>query len=515
MARNRRNGNDDDLENRSSPFDDQDSNEEPESYGNEDSDEEYADEEDEAASGKKSPLGGNRLILLLVALAVILIVLLGILFFIRGNNKKKDEQKEATAPMVVELPSEQATSAPSSLIFGGGAPSSSSSMTLDDGQQSSGTEYTGDEVGQLPQEEEEELETEPLFVAQVPEATPVPTPEMVIQTARPTSTPAPSKPEVTESPLPVILTNTPTPSPSPTPTPTLEPTPTPTPSPVPKLGLGVVKKEGNLREKGNSGAKVIRVIKKGKELTILSAEKDKKGNLWFFVAVEGIEKHGFMRDYLISVNEEDEENVNEFIAGLDAQAGTSTDAKSSSSDVIGTGKLNKDANFRETMNGKLITQLRKGRRIEILSVRTDKKGETWYECRVVDGKKTGFIRTFLIDLDKGVDLDSGIQLAKETREVQVTPSPTPQTQVLDMEIIGMANIKKPANIREKPLSNAKVIRQLSKGISVKILAKVTSNGEIWYEVATDTGKTHGYVKEALLTITQLPMNLVPAEWSEK
>jgi uncharacterized protein YgiM (DUF1202 family) len=391
-------------------------------------------------------------------------------------------------------------------------------MTIGSVQQTSGTVYTGDEVGQLPQEEEEvaeEPENEPMFVAQVPEATPTPTPEMVIQTVRATNTPAPSKPPVTESPLPVILTNTPTPSPSPTPTPTLEPTSTPTPSPVPKLGLGVVKKDGNLREKGNSGAKVIKVIRKGKELTILSAEKDKKGNLWFFVAVEGVEKHGFMRDYLISVNQEDEENVNEYIAGLNGESETSTDAKSTPSDVIGAGKLNKDANFRETMNGKLITQLRKGRRIEILSVRTDKKGETWYECRVVDGKKIGFIRTFLVDLDKGVDLGSGIQLAKETREAQVTPSPTPQTQVLDMEIIGTANIKKPANVREKPLSNAKVIRQLSKGISVKILAKVTSNGEIWYEIATDTGKTHGYVKENLLTITQLPMNLTPAEWSEK
>ena len=53
------------------------------------------------------------------------------------------------------------------------------------------------------------------------------------------------------------------------------------------------------------------------------------------------------------------------------------------------------------MNGTVLLQLRKGRRLNILSARTDKKGRLWYEVKPENSSKTGFVLASLINLDKG------------------------------------------------------------------------------------------------------------------
>ena len=77
------------------------------------------------------------------------------------------------------------------------------------------------------------------------------------------------------------------------------------------------------------------------------------------------------------------------------------------------------------------------------------------------------------------------------------------TTVLDREIIAKAKTNRAANVRKEAKANGKLVRQLSKGIEVMILSKVTdSQDNLWYEVSTESGKTYGFVRDYLLNITK-------------
>ena len=71
-------------------------------------------------------------------------------------------------------------------------------------------------------------------------------------------------------------------------------------------------------------------------------------------------------------------------------------------------------------------------------------------------------------------------------------------------VIGKAKTNRAANVRVKPVSGAKLVRQLSKGISLMILEKYTDKEKnIWYEVSTESGNTHGFVRDYLLNISEI------------
>ena len=56
----------------------------------------------------------------------------------------------------------------------------------------------------------------------------------------------------------------------------------------------------------------------------------------------------------------------------------------------------------------------------------------------------------------------------------------------------------------KPASGGKLVRQLSKNIELLILEKYQDKDQnIWYEVSTETGKTHGFVRDYLLNISEI------------
>jgi len=350
-------------------------------------------------------------------------------------------------------------------------------------------------------------------------------------TAEPTTAPtqAPTaKPEPTATPLPIILTNTPTPSPSPTPTPTPTPSPVPTPTPtaeptaVPELARGEVNRDANLRESASSDAKVKQTVKKGEMVTVHEAVLDKGGKVWYGLSVDDIATGGWMRDYVVDLEEKIVKPTYtpnpEKTPAADDEADekpeiTPEPTATPNPAAIGTGKTVKEANVRKVMNGKVLTQLKKGKKVDILSTAMDKDGKIWYEVKPQGSNTVGFTRDYLIDLDSGVELLLPTPTPKPTatpktesgEEEQTEPETEPKEEnILDREVIGKAKTKKEANVRRKPVSGAKLVRQLSKGVDLMILEKYQDKDKnIWYEVSTKTGNTHGFVRDYLLNISEI------------
>lgn len=355
-----------------------------------------------------------------------------------------------------------------------------------------------------------------------------PVEETPAPTQAPTMEPT-AVPEPTATPLPIILTNTPTPSPTatptPTPTPTPVPTPTPTPAPtkVPELSKGEVNRNANLRESANANGKVKQTVKSGEAVTIHETVLDKTGKIWYGLTVDDLEITGWMRDYVVDAEEkiaaptytpkpESTPGAAEEKKDADAEESLAVNEK-----AIGTGKTNKDANIRKIMNGKVLTQLRKGRRVDILSVKMDKNGDLWYEVQPQGLSTVGFVRDYLITLDRGVELI----LPTATPKAQATPAADEDEaevdvaaeeeakeekpeNILDREVIGRAKTNRAANVRVKPASGAKLVRQLNKGNWLHILAVYEDkSGAIWYEVSTESGKTSGFVRDYVVELHDL------------
>ena len=436
---------------------------------------EYADEE-ESRGGFFSTIVGRIAIGVIALLLIALFALLALRFL-----KKPDEAKQLPAATATQVAAAEQTSAPA-VVFA------------------------------------------PVKETEKPTAAPTNSPE-------PTAAPTPTKaPEPTATPLPIILTNTPTPSPSPTPTPTPTATPTPSPTPtpeateVPVLSKGEVNREANLREGAASNAKVKQTVKKGEAVTIHEAILDKTGKVWYGLSVDDIATNGWMRDYVVDTEEKiakptytpSPESTPKGEVAEDVPEITPEPTATPNPNAVGTGKTNKEANVRKVMNGKVLTQLKKGKKVDILSTAMDKEGKIWYEVQPQGSKTVGFVRDYLITLDRGVTL----LLPTATPKVTATPKPTAtpkaeaeeeprksepeQENILDREVIGKAKTNRAANVRTKPINGAKLVRQLSKGVPVMILEKYEDQeGNIWYEVSTESGNTHGFARAYLLDISEI------------
>lgn len=415
-----------------------------------------------------------------------------------------------------------------------------------DGKDAGQGAQSSSQFGSLPQAGQSEPEgssetPQPVIFAPVVQATsepteePEPTAEPVILQPTQAPTPQPTDtPEPTETPLPIILTNTPTPSPSPTPeptpTPTPEPTatPTPSPSPVPDLAKGETNRVANLRESADANAKVKQKVKKGQSITIHETLLDEKGRIWYALTVDDLAVDGYMRDYVVDVEGELQKPTATPKADATPkpsdQAGKqeATPAPESAVSSIGTGKTNREANLRQAMNGKVLTTLRKSKRVSILDVSLDKKGNIWYKVQPEGSKTVGYMRDYVVTLDEGVTLPMP--------EGAATPTPAPQTEagaqgaaqqsaaeddVLSREVVGKAKTNREANVRSQPKAGGKVVRQLSKGVELHVLDKYQSGKDIWYEVATESGKTYGFVRDYVIDITQIDADLQAKTYESK
>jgi len=510
---------DNDLEKtrRISPYQElpQDEAEEPAEEGYDDEyEEEYADEAydeydeayedeveyDEQPGGLRGFLSttvGKVFAVVIALLLVALIALLAMRMFVKPGEPAKLPAANTAAPVVeqTKAPVTQATSAPGPIVF-------------------------------APQATEK------------PEATQAPTQQPTQKpTAQPTAEPT-EKPEPTATPLPIVLTNTATPSPSPTPTATPTATPTPSPTPtvaptaVPEIAKGEVNRDANLREAAASNGKVKQLVKDGEAVTIHEAVLDKDNKVWYGLTVDDLAVSGWMRDYVVDSKdkiaspthtpkptatpapEKAEEEEPE------AEKATAEPTATPNPDAIGTGTTKKEANVRKVMNGKVLVQLRKNKRVDILGVKMDKNGDIWYEVKPQGSSTVGFVRDYLIELDNGVEL----VMPTATPAPEPTPAPEKATaepaaepeekaeekeeSVLDREIIGKGVTKRAANIRVKPAASGKLVRQLSKGNLLLILEKYQDEeGNIWYEVSTESGRTYGFVRDYLLENLEIDQEL--------
>ena len=610
MARRRNQQDNQEMPSRKSPFEDSDF------------EDEFSEHDSEMAAEDNGGFFSSRvtriLLIVVIALAIVLVILLAVRFFL--PNKPKGDSTEQITP----------------------APTAYEALPVGLSDDNLLPEYAS--VPELPEETETPAAVfTPIVFANNNE--PDISAEIEIPTPSPTETPvATDTPTPTDTPLPIILTNTPTPTPTATPTPTPEPTPTPSPTPVPQIGHGSTNRDANLRTSAVSSGKVVKTIKKGEAVTIHSAVVDSNRNIWYFVTVDDLNTDGWMRDYVLTLDSGTKIEVTPPVPDTaiedDSDGTVPADMPPLPDGVVATGKANHDANLRKIMNGTVLLQLRKGRKVMILSARTDKKGRLWYEVRPDGSNKTGFILASLINVDKGyeipgpaetatppvsetpvpnetdletpepteapteeppeeaigsgvinhdanlrkvkggtviiqlrkgrkvtifaaetdkkgrlwykvqpnnstkigyvmsnlIDLDSPIEVPgtdlepvplqisagvvsstpevpQKTEVLQPTASPLPE-EIQDRDIIGHAMTNRASNVRATPTSNGKLVRQLSRGIDISIVGIFSNNGDIWYEIVTPSGKTHGFVRDYVLDVISMDRTITPTFWEE-
>lgn len=455
-----------------------------------DYDDTYDDEEAYTSSSVKKGArkgGGNfgGTAKLLVAVIVLLVVILIALVIVRAVLSKKTTQPDNVQPAASVDTIPEQTTIPAPIVFGPTVNATEEPIQNGDGSLATDDWDTGYQ-----------------------DDTAVETPEPESATAEPTAVPTPTPtPEPTDTPLPIILTNTPTPTPEPTatptpsPSPTPSPTPEPTPTPVANIGTGTVNRDAKLRADTSANAKVKKTIKKGESVTIHEAKTDSTGKLWYYLTVDDSRDEGWMRDYVVTTATKISASASDKTTVSDAADSSETTVSAETSvgnEVIATGKTNRAANLRQTMGGKVLVQLKKGTKINIYEQLTDTKGNVWYQAQ--NGTKVGYMRDYVVTLDSDASTESA-----NGGTTSATETSTENLQ--DREVIGKATTNRAANVREEPLANAKVVRQLGNGMELQILAKYAGvKEETWYEVITASGKTYGFVRDYVVYVTKLDKN---------
>ena len=458
----------------------------------EDDYDDYDDEEAYTSSSVKKGArkgGGNfgGTAKLLVAVIVLLVVILIALVIVRAVLSMMTTQPDNVLPTASVDTIPEQTTIPAPIVFGPTVDATEEPIQNGDGSLATDDWDTGYQ-----------------------DDTAVETPEPESATAEPTAVPTPTPtPEPTDTPLPIILTNTPTPTPEPTatptpsPSPTPSPTPEPTPTPVANIGTGTVNRDAKLRADTSANAKVKKTIKKGESVTIHEAKTDSTGKLWYYLTVDDSRDEGWMRDYVVTTATKISASASDKTTASDAADSSETTVSAETSggnEVIATGKTNRAANLRETMGGKVLVQLKKGTKINIYEQLTDTKGNVWYQAQAQNGTKVGYMRDYVVTLDSDASTESA-----NGGTTSATETSTENLQ--DREVIGKATTNRAANVREEPLANAKVVRQLGNGMELQILAKYAGvKEETWYEVITASGKTYGFVRDYVVYVTKLDKN---------
>lgn len=455
-------------------------------------DDDYADdgaygdeEEDGRGGGFLTTLPGKVALGLIVLLVVVLLALLAFRFLKKPKDAQQLPPADNSVPPVVLVES----------------PAPADVTMPEDGME---PENMGGPETPAPQT---------VIFAPVTEKTPEPEADDMTAGDEAGSAPVePAYPETTQTPLPIILTNTPTPSPSPTPTPAPTPTLVPTATPLADMGSGKVNRNANLRATASANGKVKQTVKKGESVTLHEILMDKSGKSWYYITVEDSAVSGWMRDYVVDLEDgvakptatpkatetpkaaaspkatdaskatpapEDDKPVKEPDSEPDEE-----EQSAAAEEVVATGKTNREANLRKSMGGKVLDTVKKGKSVSIYEVLKDKDGKTWYRLRVDDDGQEGFMRDYVVDLQGGKKLAVTTGTAKES--------------------VGTARTNRAANVRREPISNAKLVRQLSEGVKVYIMGKYEdTHGQVWYEVSTESGNTSGYMRDYVLDSVKL------------
>ena len=451
---------------RSSPYQNISDDEYEDDY--DDTYDDYDDEEAYTSSSVKKGArkgGGNfgGTAKLLVAVIVLLVVILIALVIVRAVLSKKTTKPDNVQPAASVDTIPEQTTIPAPIVFGPTVDATEEPIQNGDGSLATDDWDTGYQ-----------------------DDTAIETPEPESATAEPTAVPTPTPtPEPTDTPLPIILTNT------------------PTPTPVANIGTGTVNRDAKLRADTSANAKVKKTIKKGESVTIHEAKTDSTGKLWYYLTVDDSRDEGWMRDYVVTTATKISASTSDKTTASDAADSSETTVSAETSvgnEVIATGKTNRAANLRQTMGGKVLVQLKKGTKINIYEQLTDTKGNVWYQAQAQNGTKVGYMRDYVVTLDSDASTES-------TNGGTTSATETSTENLQDREVIGKATTNRAANVREEPLANAKVVRQLGNGMELQILAKYAGvKEETWYEVITASGKTYGFVRDYVVYVTKLDKN---------
>ncbi|MBQ7886076.1 MAG: SH3 domain-containing protein [Clostridia bacterium] len=156
------------------------------------------------------------------------------------------------------------------------------------------------------------------------------------------------------------------------------------------LAVGETNRDANLRKVMNGT--VLGTIKEGKRVSIYEVLKDKNGNTWYRLSVDDTNKAGYMRDFVIDLEDE---------AELEPETAVTRAS-------VGTAKTNRAANVRKTpaSDGAIVRQISKGTKIYITGKYEDVHRQTWYQISTESGNTTGYMRDYVLD---DVKLDNGVE----------------------------------------------------------------------------------------------------------
>ena len=165
---------------------------------------------------------------------------------------------------------------------------------------------------------------------------------------------------------------------------------------------------------------------------------------------------------------------------------------------LGSGKVNRESNLREAASAKAKNQkkIAKNTAVTIHDAIRDEEGNGWYSVTVEPSGPEGWIRDYLVTLSDGREFDDFVPPA-----VAESEGPVPDEQRADQ--IGRAVTNRSTNVREEPKQNGKIARQISEGVRLSILGYYGNDDAQWYEVETESGKTHGFVRAYTVNVTEL------------
>ena len=229
---------------------------------------------------------------------------------------------------------------------------------------------------------------------------------------------------------------------------------------------------------------------KGRKVTIHEAKTDSTGKLWYYLTVDDSKGRGAgcaitssRRSRRFPQRPRATRRRESTAGGEETADSTETSANQ---EVIATAKTNRAANLRQTMGGQGACAAQKGHKGQHLRADDeDKKATSGSKAQAQNGEGRLSARLRGDALDKGASTTgSSASTAAAAEDLQ------------DREVIGKATTNRAANVREEPLANATVVRQLGNGMELQILAKYAGvKEETWYEVVTASGKTHGFVRD--------------------
>ncbi len=197
---------------------------------------------------------------------------------------------------------------------------------------------------------------------------------------------------------------------------------------------------------------------------------------------------GWMRDYVVTTKQKisattPSDTAEESTAGGEGDGGFDRDERESGSDRDGEDEPRGQSAPNDGRQGACAAQ--RGTKVNIYEQTMDKRATSEHIRRRRRTAKVGYLRDYVVTLDKGASTTgSSASTAAAAEDLQ------------DREVIGKATTNRAANVREEPLANATVVRQLGNGMELQILAKYAGvKEETWYEVVTASGKTHGFVRD--------------------